>query len=124
MKIILSVISVYAPTCGLDDSHKDHFYDSLTNIVRKFGKKEIVVIIEEFNRHIGSNTENCEDQHGAYGYEVRNKEERILKFCAAMKIAVGIALFKKRESHLVSHGPGPSKTQVDYCLLRKTKRRF
>ena len=39
--IIILVISVYAPQCGLDDSKKDDFYYSLINAARKLGKKEI-----------------------------------------------------------------------------------
>ena len=38
--IIISLISRYAPQCGLDDSQKDDFYDSLINVVRKLGEKE------------------------------------------------------------------------------------
>ena len=34
---IISVISVCVPHCGLDDSPKDIFYDSLINVVRKLG---------------------------------------------------------------------------------------
>lgn len=33
--IIFSIISVYATQCNLDESQKDHFYDSFTNLVRK-----------------------------------------------------------------------------------------
>ena len=36
---ILSVISVYAPQCGLDDVQKDRFYDSLINIAGRLEKK-------------------------------------------------------------------------------------
>ena len=45
--VIISVISVYTPQCGVDDSQKDDFYES----------------------HI-----NYEDQHEGNGYGVRNKE--------------------------------------------------
>ena len=36
---IISVVSVYAPHWGLDDSPKDYFYDSLINVVRKLDRK-------------------------------------------------------------------------------------
>ena len=77
--IITSVISVYASQCGLDDSQKDGFYDSLINVVRKLGK-EIVVIAVDFTGHIESNPEDYEEQHGGYGYGVRNKGEGFLSF--------------------------------------------
>ena len=52
MDIIISVISVYVPQCSLDDSEKDDFYDdSLINIVRQLGEKEIVVMTEDIESH-------------------------------------------------------------------------
>ena len=48
-RIIISVISVYAQQCGLDNSRKDDFYDTLINIARKFEEKEIVIIARYFN---------------------------------------------------------------------------
>ena len=38
---IISAISVYVPRCGLDDSQKDDFCDSLINIVRKLGVQKL-----------------------------------------------------------------------------------
>ena len=72
--INISVISVNALQRGLDDSQRDNFYESLNNIVRKLEKKEIVVIAGDCNDHTGSNGEDCKDQHGGYGYGVRDRE--------------------------------------------------
>ena len=47
--IIISVISVYAQQCGLDNSRKDDFYSTLIDVARKFGGKEIVIIARYFN---------------------------------------------------------------------------
>ena len=57
-RIIISVISVYAPQCGLDKSQKDGFYDSLIRDVGKLGEEEIVIITGDFNGHVDSNPEN------------------------------------------------------------------
>ena len=97
--IISSVILVY-----LDD-----FHDSLINVVRKLGEKEILVIACGFHGHVGSDPENYEDQHGGYGYWARNtKRERIFEFSVTMNMTVGNTLFKKS-----------AKTLVDYCLVRR-----
>ena len=122
---ILSVISVYAPQCGLDDVQKDRFYDSLINIAGKLGEKEIVVIAGDFNGHVGKSINGYDSLHGGYGYGDRNKEgERILEFCAAMDMIVANTFFKKRDSHLVTYESGSAKTQVDYCLVRKDQRKL
>ena len=50
--IIISVLLVYAPQCGLDYSMNNDFYGSFINFVRKLGEKGIVVIAGDFNGHI------------------------------------------------------------------------
>ena len=47
--IIILVISVYAPHCSLGDNQKYDFYNSLVNVVRKLGEKEIVIIAGKSN---------------------------------------------------------------------------
>ena len=72
-RINISMISGYAPQCDLDDSQKDDFYDSLIIVIKQLGEKKILVIAGGFNGHTRSNSEDCEDQHGGFGYESRNK---------------------------------------------------
>ena len=72
--INVSVISVNALQRGLDDSQRDNFYENLNSIVRKLEKKEIVVIAGDCNGHVGSNGEDCKDQHGGYGCGVTDRE--------------------------------------------------
>ena len=123
--IIISVISVYAPQCDLDDNQKQNFYDSFINVT-KLGETKIIVIAGDFNGHVGSNIENYEDQHGGYGYGVRNKDgERILEFCTAMnKTTVGNTLISRKANNLATYESGPSKTEVDYCLVKRNRRKF
>ena len=107
---IISLILVYAPQYGLDDSQL------------KLQEKDIVVAAGFLNGHVGSNPENYEAQHGDYDYGVRNKKgERILEFCAGMNITVRNIPFKN--VHVVTYEPDPSKTQISYCLV-KNKRKF
>ena len=51
--IIISVISVYVPQCGLDD-RKINFLDTLINFARKLGEKETVSIVIDLNGHVES----------------------------------------------------------------------
>ena len=96
---LFKILSVYGPECGLDDSQKNDFYDSLINIVRKLGESKIEVITGDLNGHVGSNTENYVDQPEACAYAVWNKEkERILEFCVAINMTTGNAVFKKSVS--------------------------
>ena len=122
---ILTVVSVYAPQCGLDDSVKDNFYDSLIGTTAKLADKEVVVITGDLNGHVGKEAEGFENLHGGFGYGVRNREgERILEFSSAMDMIVGNTFFQKRDTHLVTYESGLSKTQIDYCLVRRTQRKL
>ena len=57
----------------------------------------------DFNDHLGSNPENYDEQHGDYGYGVRNKKgERILEFCTAKNMIVGNTVSKKRSPSYMS----------------------
>ena len=58
---IFSFISVYALQGCLGNKQKADFYDSLINVVRNVGEKEIVVIAGHFTNHVGINPENYED---------------------------------------------------------------
>ena len=54
-----------------------------------------------------------------------NKEGKgVLEFCAAMDLTVGNALFKKTVSHLAPYGSASSRTQVDYCLVKRSQMTF
>ena len=59
---IVSMISVYVPQFGLDDSQENDFYDSLINVVRKWGEKGILVIEGNLIGHVVSGPENYENQ--------------------------------------------------------------
>ena len=41
-----------------------------------------------------------------------------------MNMSVDNTLFKKRASHLVTYESGPSKTHIDYYLVRRNQIRF
>ena len=40
---VVSILSVYAPKVGLDDSIKNAFYEKLLNVVSKLQDKEIII---------------------------------------------------------------------------------
>lgn len=71
-EIIISVISVFAPQCGLDGSQKDDFYYSLISVVKMLVEKKIVVTAENANGNFESNLECYVDQHEGYSYGVKN----------------------------------------------------
>ena len=76
------------------------------------------------NGHVGVATDGFEDVHGGRGYGDRNEEgQAILEFAAAKELAVVNTWFQKREQHLVTYESGGRRTQIDYFLTRKHKRK-
>ena len=49
---IFTVLSVYAPQSGLEDSAKDAFYD-LQTVISKIPDKEVLTPCGDWNGHIG-----------------------------------------------------------------------
>ena len=118
-KLIINIISVYAPQAGLATSTKDVFYDNLLSVVSRISSREHLYICGDFNGHIGSKPEGYEGVHGGFGYGQRNEEgERILEFATAHDLVIGNSLFKKPENHLVTYQSGGHHSQIDYILLR------
>ena len=63
----VNLLCVYAPTLMAPDDTKDDFYSQLDTIIKGFPKQEDLVILGDFNAHIGSDNEawpNCLSHFG------------------------------------------------------------
>ena len=117
-KCIVTILSVYAPQAGLDDSMKDLFYENLQWTLTKINASEILIVCGDFNGHIRKNADGYEGVHGGRGFGRLNLEsERILEFAVAHNLVVLNSLFTKRESHLVTYQSGENQSQIDYILV-------
>ena len=95
-KSTVTVLSVYAPQVGLDDSVKDQFYENLQWTLTKISVSEILFVCGNFNGHTGKNVDGYEGVHGGRGFGRSNLEgERILELAVAHNLVVTITLFTK-----------------------------
>ena len=53
----VTIIQVYAPTSGQDDSKVGHFYQQLRETIDQTPKKDIQVVQEEWNDKIGKDAQ-------------------------------------------------------------------
>ena len=117
---VLTVLSVYAPQTGLEESTKDAFYDSLQTVISELPDKEIVIPCGDWNGHVGREAAGYEGVHGGSGYGEHNADgDRVLEFAVANDFVIGNTFFVKRDSHLITYQSGNAKTQIDFILLRK-----
>ena len=119
-KNIVTVLLVYAPQAGLDDSVKDLLYENLQWILTKIHVSEIVFVCRDFNGHIVKNSDGYEGVRGRGEFGRCNlKREKILEFTVAHNLVVSNSVFMKRQSHQVTYQPGENKSQIDYNLVKQ-----
>ena len=117
---VLTVLSVYAPQTGLEESTKDAFYDSLQTVISELPDKGIVIPCVDWNGHVGRKAAGYEDVHVGSGYGECNADgDRVLEFAVANDFVIENTFFVKRDSHLITYQSGNAKTQIDFILLRK-----
>ena len=61
------LLSVHAPTLMAPDDIKDDFYSQLDTIIKGFPKQDDLVILGDFNAHIGRDNEAWPNCLGHYG---------------------------------------------------------
>ena len=71
---IISIISVYAPQAGRNETEKDDFYDDLLSVATSIPAQEVMFICGDFNGHIGEKADGYEGIHGGHGFATRNAE--------------------------------------------------
>ena len=119
-KVILRVISCYAPQQGCPDEEKLAFWEKLEDHLQSFDPSEHLIIAGDFNGHVGQSRNGFEQCHGGQGFGTRNEEgSRILEFAEAHNLAVTNTYFRKKTSHLVTYYSGGRTTQIDYILVRR-----
>ena len=123
-KLVLCVVSVYAPQVGRPMEEKEEFFASLGEVLSAVDGKERLVVCGDMNGHVGAGKDGFEGVHGGYGYGERNPEgEMLLEFADAMKLVIANTWFRKKDHRLVTYESGGCRTVVDYILVRKAEMR-
>ena len=96
----ISIIQIYAPQQGRPNNEKGAFYDELQSAVDMSQYRENLIIIGDWNGHVGTDRLGVENIIGSFGVGERNAEgRRILDFCLSQNLAVMNTFFKHRDSH-------------------------
>ena len=115
----LNIIQVYAPTSESEEEEIEKFYTDLQNVKNKFPKREMCIIMGDFNAKIGEG-EDRECGIGPYGLGERNERGDLLaSFCQANNLTVTNTLFQHRNSRRYTWiSPGDrDKNQIDFILI-------
>ena len=118
----LTVIQVYAPTADCDDSEINHFYSMLNDTMKQVPKKDILMIMGDWNAKVGSDNSGYEDIMGRYGYGERNdRGDMLLEFAADNDLYICNTRFQQKDSRKWTWRSPNNRTKnmIDLILIRK-----
>ncbi|ESO09831.1 hypothetical protein HELRODRAFT_167641 [Helobdella robusta] len=123
-KVIVRVISGYAPQQSRKEEEKDRFYDDVSDEIGQAGLNEFVVLLGDLNGHVGADADGYEGVHGGWGYGIRNEEgRRVLELADAHSMVVGYTWFTREPARLITYRSGEH-TMIDYILVRAKHRKY
>ena len=92
-------VQVYAPTNGADKKDIEEFYRSLQSVMNEIPRKDVVILMGDWNTKIGKGEES--ETVGKYGLGNRNDAgERLLEFCEENALFIANTFFKQPERRL------------------------
>ena len=116
----MTIIQVYAPTSDYDDQIIEEFYDDLERLMKKTPKKDVLIILGDWNAQIGENANHL--AAGKFGYgETSERGMKLLDFAESHQMVVANTLHRHKASRRITwHAPdGVTKKQIDYILIPK-----
>ncbi|XP_018405972.1 PREDICTED: craniofacial development protein 2-like [Cyphomyrmex costatus] len=119
----ITIIQCYAPTEIADDSEKDHFYNQLQSTIASAHKRDIKLVMGDFNGKIGNNNNNLDEIMGRHGLGKarNNNDERLIDLCMANRLFIGSTRFPHKDIHKYTwQAPdGVTRNQIDHVLIDK-----
>ena len=98
--IRLNVIQCYAPTNDTEDEKKEDFYQHLQTVLDRVGKKDMTILMGDFNAKIGSNNTGYEEVMGKQGLgEMNENGEKFADLCSLNQLVIGGSIFPHKRTH-------------------------
>ena len=118
----VTVIQTYAPTSNATEEDRELFYSQLQTHVNKY-RKDVVVIVEDFNAKVGKRTnENEKRAIGNFALGERNDNgEELVNFAIENELSIMNTMFQKHPRRLFTwtSPDGNTKNQIDYVLIQQ-----
>ena len=88
----ITVIQVYAPTSNAEEAEVERFYEELQDLLELTPKKDVLVIIGDWNAKVGS--QETPGVTGKFGIGVWNEAgHRLIAFCQKNLLVIANTLF-------------------------------
>ena len=119
--INITIIQAYAPTSTAEEEVSDRFYEQLQDVLDKTLKRDIFILMEDFNAKIGATS--VEYPHiGKFGLGTRNNAGQFFAdFCIGNDWVVSNTIFQQHPCRLYTWTSpnGLTKNQIDYTRIKK-----
>ena len=95
----ITVIQVYAPTSNAEEAGVERFYEDLQDLLELTSKKDVLLIIGDWNAKVGS--QETPGVTGKFGLGVQNEaEQRLIEFCQENTVVIANTLFQEHRRRL------------------------
>ena len=124
-RINMDVIQCYAPTNDSDEDKED-FYRRLLAIVHNRPRRNVIIVMGDFNAKIGNDNKGYEEVMRQQGLgEMNHNGERFADLCATGNLVIGGSFFHHRRVHKATWVSPDllTENQIDHVCIRKKFRR-
>ena len=115
--INITVIQVYVLTSNAEEPEVERFYEDLQDLLELTSKKDVLLIIGDWNAKVGS--QETPGITGIFGLGVQNEAgQRLIEFCQEHALVIANTLFQqhKRRLYAWTTPDGQHRNQIDYIL--------
>ena len=93
------VIQVYVPTSNAEKAEVERFYEDLQGLLEITPKKDILIIIRDWNAKVGSREKP--GVIGKFGLGIHNEAgQRLIEFCQENTLVIENILFQQHKKRL------------------------
>ena len=93
------VIQVYALTSNAEEAEFERFYEDLQDLLELTSKKDVLFIIGNWNKKVGS--QETPEVTCKFGLGIRNEAgQRLLNFCQENSLVIANTLFQQHKRRL------------------------
>lgn len=124
-KLVVRVVSAYAPQQGRSEEEKQMFYDSVEEELQLVKSNELLIMCGDWNGHVGEKADGYAGVHGGFGLGDRNEEGcRILELCDSYELIVTNTYFTRQPRQRVTYRSGEHESAIDYILVKADDRKW
>ena len=118
----LTLVSVYAPTMSYTQEQKELFYQDLPSLLRTVPKDDKLLLLGDFNAHVGKDLKSWPDVIGPHGVGQENSNgQLLLTLCAEHGLTITNTLFQLPDIHKATwmHPRSKQWHLIDYVIIRR-----